>query len=164
MSVKLTIKDKGYKKLMKRLGAKGVSLTVGIHEKDNIAYERGQGASATTANIGSFHEYGTQKMPKRPWLEPVIKAGRDRYLRSVALIEQAYLLDKISDVQRKTMIGVVGEKIVSDIITHIKKGDFAPLAQSTINARLNEDKASITILIDTAQMVQSIGHEVHDKK
>jgi len=162
MTARLTVKDKGYKALIKRLSYPPVSLTVGIHDEDNEVYDRGTGMEATTAMIGTFHEYGTVDMPPRPWLTPVVEAGWERYLTSVSLVEQAFVMGKLSAAERKMKLGVVGEKIVSDIIKHIKKQDFEPLAESTIMARKNE--GSITILIDSGQFWQSIGYEIKDSK
>ena len=101
-------------------------------------------------------------MPDRPWLTPVVEDGKDRYLKSVSLVEQAFVMGKLSKAERKMRLGVVGEKIVSDIIKHIMKQDFTPLAESTKEARKNENKDSITILVDTGQFMNSIAYEVND--
>jgi len=162
MASKLHVKDKGLKALLKRLEQPPVSLTVGVHEKDNEPYERGVGQEATTANIASFHEYGTEKMPARPWLGPVVQKNRDRYLDSIALVEQAFLMGKLSKNQRYMKLSLIGEKITSDVLNHIDQAKFAPLAESTIMARRNRDKGSIKILQDTGQFIQSISYEVKD--
>lgn len=162
MKNKLTVKDKGMKKLLKSLEQPKPSITVGIHERDNAVYERGTGQEATTANVGSFHEYGTVKMPARPWLRPPVLAGKDRYLASIALVEQAFQVGKISKAERKVKLSLIAEKITSDVIKYLKTAKFAPLAESTIQARRNRDESSIQILQDTGQMVQSIGYEVHE--
>lgn len=160
---KLKDTDKGFVKLMDRLEKTNEPvLSVGIHAKDNTPYERGSGQEATTAQIGSFHEYGTRKMPARPWLDPIIKKNQAKYLKSLGLVQQAFILGRIGVAQRKAGLGLVGEKISSDLVEGIRNGDFAPLAESTIEARRNRDASGIKILIDTGQMIQSISYEVHE--
>lgn len=155
--------DKGFVKLMNRLETENEPvLSVGIHAKDNTPYERGTGQEATTAQIGAFHESGTRKMPARPWLNPVIAKNQAKYLKSIGLVQQAFILGLITPAQRRAKLGLVGESITSDLVEGIRNGKFIALAPSTVRARRNRGADGITILIDTGQMVQSISYEVHE--
>lgn len=58
-------KDTGLKALLARCKASKLAITVGVHEAEGAsAYEGG----ATVADVATWNEYGTERIPARPFL------------------------------------------------------------------------------------------------
>jgi len=161
--------DKGFKRLMHELSRIGdPSITIGIHDKDNKPYERGQGTAATTAQIGTFHEFGTldrfedsspatggkRGVPQRSFLRSTMDENQDKHADLMARAT-GKILDGALPV--KVALGLVGAKVAADVQKKIKSGIKPALTQQTI-----EEKGSSKPLIDTGQLRQSISYEVEE--
>ena len=67
MTLELSDKHARLDALRKMLAqAKGLSITVGVHDAEGSASH--QSTSATVADIASFHEFGTNRIPARSFL------------------------------------------------------------------------------------------------
>lgn len=138
--------DKGYKALMKRvLGASNLVLTVGI--QDEKATEPHAQSGLTNAELGTIHEFGAKNVPERSF----IRATVDDKKQYVDVIRQLALLVVDGKANVPQALGILGEKVVSDIRTKIENKIPPPLDKKTI-AR----KGSSTPLIDTGQLKNSI--------
>lgn len=163
-------KDTGYKQALAaitELAAGDPHVTIGVHGKDNDPYRRGQGAPVTTAQIATFHEFGTldrfedpspagdgrQGVPQRSFLRSTADEKRREYSALIArgigrVIDGTMALDRA--------LGIVGAKAVGDVQNKIASGIEPPLTEETI-----ERKGSSKPLIDTGQLRQAIDWETH---
>jgi hypothetical protein len=117
------------------------SITVGVHRKDNKAYENG----STTAEVGFYQEFGTAKMPARMWLR-IFKFLTEEKKKLFDLIKNEI---SENDKAEKTL-NVVGGYQQFRIKSRIMANEVTP----------KTEKDGVT-LIDTGQLVESIDYEVH---
>lgn len=157
-----------FPQLLARLRA--VTLTVGIH-----ATERDEGGGPM-AVIAGVHEFGSARVPARPFMRPTVWTKRDKY--------RARLRGAIKKAVRGTGtlradLAVIGEGIVSDMQRTIRaQGEpadsFAPLSDETVAARderrvasnkgrlgkrrknANDRWVGHKALIDTGRLINSI--------
>lgn len=119
------------------------------------------------AAVAQYNEFGTSRIPPRPFMRNAISEHSHEWgkLLGAAL--------KMTDGDVDKALDVTAEKIVLQIQDSIREGAFAPLVQSTIDARLRPEKragrlktvnmeTAVKPLIDTGHMLDSVGYEVSD--
>lgn len=127
------------KKRLKSLDKR--SITVGVHKKDNKAYENG----STTAEVGFWQEFGTSVLPARMWLR-IFKFLTEEKKKLFNLIVKEI---SENDNPKKTL-NVIGGYQQFRIKSRIMANEVTP----------KTEKDGIT-LIDTGKLVESIDYEVH---
>jgi hypothetical protein len=151
MTLELSDKHARLDALRKMLAqAKGLSITVGVHDAEGGASH--QSTSATVADIASFHEFGTNRIPARSFLRAWFDENKAKNLDILQKLGRAVLQGKL-DV--RTGLDLAGLRFVGDIQRRIKAHIAPPLNEATI-AR----KRSSTPLIDTGQLWSSIRHRI----
>lgn len=119
------------------------SITTGIHKKDNETYP---GSDVTTAEVGSYQEFGTSKLPPRMWLR--IFKFVTKYKRELSsIIATAFNENKNANGVLVDIGGYQKERIKERIL------------DDTVRPKSN-NVTGIT-LVDTGQLVKSIDYEVH---
>lgn len=103
--------------------------------------------------VAAFNEFGTTKMPPRPFFRTMILEKSPNWGKSLGNIARA----QNYDVART--LALMGEGIGGQLQQSIVKYSAVPLADSTV-AR----KGFAKQLIDTANMVNSVGYEVNDSE
>ena len=104
-------------------------------------------------DVATWNEYGTSRIPKRPFMRIAEMQNRDKWFRLSEKVARN-VLQGAMDVNQS--LELIGNKIVGDIREVI--GDrtlLVPNAPSTIR-----QKGSDAPLIDTGQLRQSISFEV----
>jgi hypothetical protein len=145
--------------------AKGAwSVRVGLPDDENEAAHRLSESTRkklaqrgfktiSLAELGAILEFGTARIPPRPFLSNGLKLGKDK-LREVSKAMLTQIVQgKRSIVDGLNVLGAVAAGIVQKNIA--QAGAFAPNAQSTIDM-----KGSSKPLIDTGQLRQSISWAV----
>ena len=102
------------------------------------------------ADLGAFHEFGTVKMPARPWLTLGVAAAEPRELMRTATLD--VMNGKRTAEQALERVGLGAQSAIQKTIT---KGIEPPLAASTIKA-----KGSKKQLIDTGRLRAAITYDV----
>ena len=168
MSGEVIDDDRDYRDVLRNLAGlvDDPGITIGIHGEDNDPYERGQGEPVTTAQIGSFHEFGTldryedsspaggggQGVPQRSFLRSTMDDNRTKYSGMISKVV-GRAIDGSMSIDRG--LGLVGAKASADVQRKIQSNIPPPLTQTTIDR-----KKSSTALIDTGQLVQAISWQV----
>lgn len=149
--------DRGYRKLFQRaLKNDPHVVTIGVQGEDASTDHGG----ISNARLAGVHEFGAQidtgraivNIPERSFLRSTITEHRATYTEIARKLAQRVLAGAF-DIP--TALGLLGEKISSDVKRKIEKGIDPPNAASTI-AR----KGSNVPLIDTAQMKNAITYQV----
>lgn len=163
---KATVSDKdfGFKKIMaevKKMEQKPF-VKVGVQGADAAATKQVRNADGTitavngitVVEIANFHEYGLG-VPERSFIRATLDENRQKY---VAMVND--LTNEIWSGRLQTFpaLGILGQKIVSDMKLRITNGIPPPLAQATI-----DKKKSSKPLIDTGQLWQSITYVIEEK-
>jgi len=146
MAVKYVMdKDLGMKKIMAEFEkANKTELIVGVLEGSK------NGEGFNIAEYAAANEYGTDKIPSRPFMRTAFDENKPGYIRYMnKMVKQ---IGQVAFAQMVTTLGLKAEKDIQQTITG---RDFLPkLADSTIKAK----KGSSKTLVDSSAMVNSIKH------
>lgn len=146
---KVTVKDRGYDALMKRMAKQAKStLTVGIHEAEGSEDHEG----ATVAEVMGFHEFGLG-VPQRSWLGAWFDENESENQERMRKIGEAVLKGTIaSSAQALERLGLFA---VGSIQQRMANGIAPALAPATIKA-----KGGSVPLIDSGLGRSSITHKI----
>lgn len=154
--MRTTLSTQGLKQLRAQVGRSSMILTIGVHEGATADVDDGNlKRSVPIAPYAAANEFGTTKIPKRPFLENTMNANSkawDRYLAKE-------LKRRKMDIQGA--LSALGNVAVGDVRATIKEGNFAPLKQKTIEAKERKGRPEPkAILIDTGSLIKSIAYKV----
>lgn len=145
--------DHGYQKLrreidkMRRAGTPHVA--VGFPAEVSAAYQDG----TTVTDVALFNEFGTERIPERPFLRTAADATVEKRTRMTGELLTMITTGKMTLSQALSRMGVYMVSVIQKSITDLRTPPNAP---STI-AR----KKSSNPLIDTGQMRQSVTFKKH---
>lgn len=105
--------------------------------------------SMPTATVAAIQEWGSARIPSRPFFRDMIRDNSYRWGPNVATAL------RINDYDATQALTLMGVEIKEELQDSIRSGNFAPLAESTI-ARKGFDKP----LIDTSHMINSVDYRV----
>ena len=154
--LRTTLSTQGLKQLRAQVGRSSRILTIGVHEGATADVDDGNiKRSVPIAPYAAANEFGTTKIPKRPFLENTMK----RYGKAWEKFLVAQLQRRNNDV--KGALNAVGNAAVRDVIATIKEGNFEPLKPRTIEAKRRKGRTEPeAILQDTESLIKSIAHKV----
>lgn len=104
------------------------------------------------AEIASYNEYGTDKIPPRPFLRNTVAQNKAKWRK----IAKDYLFK--TNFNTELTLNVVGEVMKDDIVNSIRNFDTPPNAKSTI-----AKKGFDAPLRETGLLLQSIDYELVEK-
>lgn len=143
-------KDNGSAKVISA-SKKAAKIEVGVLGPK--AHSKHRGSEVTTADVAGFQEFGTETIPKRPfvsgWFDAVGKAGLPAILKDAA---KKFLAGQIDGPKYVKLLGNYG---VGGIQKLISAGIKPALAESTIKR-----KGSSKPLIDTGVLRASVSFRV----
>lgn len=148
--VKVESKVKWNKGVAERLmaAARLNSVSAGIPE--GLNYPNGQ----TVAAVALRQEFGTAKIPPRPFLRPCVDQRGKAWADHVCQV----ILKCNGREELKEMWNGVGEQMVRDIKGSIDRVSDPPLSPFTVKRRAAKGNPSTKPLIDTGKMRESIGY------
>lgn len=129
---------------------RAVGITIGFHADKAT---RDDGDKATNAQVAAAHEFGTDSIPRRPFLAPAMEEGQAVLGDLQATTVAAVLAGEMT---AERAAGIVGEAAVALVKAKITSNIPPVLEQATIDA-----KGSSKTLVDTAQMLNAVSFEVH---
>lgn len=134
---------------IERLSQKHV--VVGIPESKNARND-----GTTNATIAAVHEYGSpdKGIPERSFFRASFAENSEKYKTISARDFEKVLKGELTP---KVALERLGSVAAGDVKAYIRKGQFTPLKQETINR-----KGSSAPLIDTGEMSKAITFEVRD--
>jgi hypothetical protein len=156
MSKTVQIKDidRGYRDLMRRLDRAArlkPEVVVGVLGDDaGKSYTDGT-TEATVGDIAFWHELGLGT-PRRSWLRDWYDEQLPKNKKAIRALAIKVLKGEMDE---RKALEVFGIKAVSGIRKRIRSGIAPPLSEATVARR-----GPGVPLIDTAQFIQSITHEV----
>ena len=146
MAVKYVMdKDLGMRNIMAEFrNAHKAELVVGVLEGSKNA------EGFNIAEYAAANEFGTDKIPSRPFMRTAFDENKPGYIRYMEKI-----VKQMGQEAFARMVTTLGLKAEKDIQKTITGRDFLPkLADSTIKAK----KGSSKTLVDSSAMVNSIKH------
>lgn len=153
---KITIDLSGLEELRRQIGA-GYYTRVGIlgSKTDRTSDD---GGTATNAEIGVMMEFGTEDIPPRSWLRFPIEYKMKELVQFMASASVRLKIEKNDIIGVFKLIGLKAEAIIQSAFASRGFGQWAPLQQSTIDA-----KGSNVPLIDTSQLRRAVSSDVVKK-
>lgn len=131
---------------------KGYKARVGILGSD---INRKNAEGITNSEIGVIHEFGNEKMPIRSFLRMPIETHKKEIIKSIGGKKIQDAFEKKDYVK---MFHLIGQKARSIVLQAFKTGGFGKWQD--ISEATKEAKGSSAILIDTAQLKNSISEDV----
>jgi hypothetical protein len=151
MAAKVTLKDKGLRKLRRELErAAERCVVIGVGEGANAVYPDG----TTVQEVAIWNHFGTANIPARPFISATIEQERSGIRTLQLRLAKGLYLGKVTLDQA---LEFIGQDVKNRIVTKINDFFPPPNAPSTIAA-----KKSSQPLVDTKQMVGSIDYEIRD--
>ena len=130
----------------------GLTITVGI-QGTPATTASGEATPAELVAIATANEFGTERIPPRPFLRTSLKRNRRKWTTG---LDKAVSQMAAGDVSAARLtIRRVGVVMVGDTQATLRSGPWIPNAASTI-ARKGSDQP----LVDKGQLVQSIRSQV----
>lgn len=127
----ITVKDNraGWDALLQRVNTlRGASLTVGIHG-DDAAREDG----GNNVLIGAVHEFGTDKVPARPFLRPGVAMAASEIGAEAATGLRAVVAGTSSPMK---VLSRMGNLAIAGVYRRIDSNINPPLSKATIEKRI----------------------------
>lgn len=147
--------DHGWKHIKEELKKmKGAYVKVGVLEdagEEKRESTKGGSTSVKIVDVATFNEFGTSRIPPRPFMAQSFDLNREGVLQFVDRLKAKIL--KGSTV--KASLEELGVFFTGKVKEQIAKGEFAPNAPTTIKI-----KGSDHPLIDKGQLKNSIAHKV----
>ena len=146
MAIKYVMdKDLGMRKIMLEFrSANKAELIVGVLEGSKNT------EGANIAEYATYNEYGTDKIPERPFMRTSFDENKPKYIRAMEKIAK-----EIGQLTFARMVSVLGHTVENDIQKTITGRNFLPkLSDYTIKKK----KGSTKTLVDTGAMLNSIKH------
>lgn len=164
----VTRNQKGLEDLKKRLAkleAERSAVIVGLLGDSKKNKRPTDDGRLTNAALGIIHEFGTSRIPARPFLRPTVNANADRYQRILAeIVKRA--LESGKDPKRE--LGLLGQAAVADIRATITQGPPIPPPNAPATLTRKERKrrrgstGQVRTLVDTGRMVGALTYKVLD--
>jgi len=136
----------GLKALKNRKIKVGILQGLGEHPK---------GDGETFAEIAFWNEFGTSRIPPRPFMRNTFREQREAYTKLVKLVIQRLVTFKETERSAATKMGL---KVQSDIQRTITNLSTPPNAPSTVRKK----RGKANPLIDSGKLRQAISFEVID--
>jgi hypothetical protein len=154
MTGRVTDRDRGYKKLLKRLTPKPSDVTVGVHEADGAAQHGND--EQTIVEIASYHEFGgpNNNPPRRSFIRDWADENSEKHKAMLKKLAAGVIAGKLESVDQA--LELFGVRAVGEVQQRIAQGIEPPLKDATI-----QRKGSSVPLIDTGQLRSSIVHKVN---
>lgn len=128
-----------------------LTIKVGV-QGDEAAKQYGDEKDVTVGDVAVYNEYGTGRIPARPFMRETIEQT-DNWAAESAKVHNAV----IDGIDPYVAAELLGQQAASDVQNTIYDGDFVPNSPSTI-----KKKGSSKPLIDTTQLVGSITYTVEE--
>jgi hypothetical protein len=154
---KVTKKSPFYKWLESK-SKKTSEVKIGVLSAEFGKGHNGAEGTATVGDIAIIHEFGTDRIPERSFIRKAAIEFELEWRKFAKLYITKFISGQIDE---RTLYGIMGLKIQSDIKKRMTEGLEPPLSPVTIEIRRQKrGVASTKPLIDTAQLLNSIDFQV----
>lgn len=124
----------------------------------HVGFQRGKGVyenGADVADVAMYNEFGTSKIPARPFMEQSFKRHEQEYVEECENIFNAMIKGQKTD----ALIRKFGKKVKQDIVDEIELGQFVPNAPKTV-AKKGFNKP----LFETGLLEMSVSYYTEKRK
>lgn len=156
MGVKVELTTAGLRQLRAKYGKDSHVLTIGVHKgATNDVDDGNTKKSIPIAPYAAANEYGTSRIPARPFLRNTMKEHGERWRQYLAV----QIPRRDGDI--KKALKDVGNVARGDVQATISAGDFEPLSPKTVANKMRKGRPRPeAILIDTGSLIKAIAYKV----
>lgn len=152
--VKVTTKDRGYRKFIRDLKNSGRWVVdVGVVGPEASATREG---GVTNAELASYHEFG-RGVPERSFIRSTVDKEQSRIRQMQRRLARGVLQRKVTELRA---LEILGMQIASDIKGTIESNIPPEIKESTKRRRKGGADVSHVALIDTGQMKNAVTFDV----
>ncbi len=152
MSVKISDRDNGYRKVLTNVRSSQGAVRVGVTDAPHEGREDG----LTVDQVGAFHEFGLGNNPQRSFLRAWVDSNQPGIKQSLRYWTTETLYGRIG---WKDAMSRFGEYCVKGVRQRIMTNIPPPLTSETVARKGGNDVA----LVDTEQLINGIIYDVHQK-
>jgi len=109
------------------------------------------------AQVAAFNEYGTTRMPPRPFMRPTIEAQREQWREQTAHLAKLVVEGKLTQEQAMELLA---DAASVDVVKSIKAVSEPAHAASTTANRRRRGVEHDDLLRDTGTMIDNLRHSV----
>jgi hypothetical protein len=149
MTVNISDRDRGFKRLLKRLTPKQSDVTVGIHEGEG-SESHGDGGD-TVVEVAAYHEFGgpENNPPRRSFIRDWVDENEQQHKVILRKLTEGVVAGRVPSVD--VALEQFGALAVGQVQARIAGGIAPALAESTVKR-----KGSSVPLIDSGQLRSSV--------
>lgn len=157
---KVIDKDRGWKKIaaeLKKASQKPYVKVGFVGESGGATHKE---STLTVAGVAAIHEYGApeQNIPERSFIRGTIEAHSQELQGFIDQQRKSVLFQKLNVKEALGRLGLFTIALIKNRI--VKEHIPPPLKESTIAAKTRDGKTGEVPLVDTAQTLNSIRHQV----
>jgi hypothetical protein len=142
---------------LKRIDSDRPIVKVGLLAGSSAKREDG----LSNPELGVIHEFGTSRIPARPFLRPAIRKHADEYTRAL----EGVLKRALNGEDYERGLKLIGQKASADVKNFVTRGPAIPPPNAPATLARKEakrrpgSKGAVRTLVDTGRMVGSISYE-----
>lgn len=149
----------GFSRVAKKLNTMGnLALWIGIVDGSTYSGEGNTPAGTPVGRIAAYQEYGTKRIPKRPFLKPTAKARGKLWTKRIGRLLKG---TGLGEQPLRSAYELVGQEAAKDVQVTIEKMTEPALAEATVKAKKRRGKQNPEkLLVDTGTMEEAIRHRI----
>lgn len=148
---------KNLDKFLKALKGKLPTIRVGILGEKSARSSNGAAGGPTNAEVGSFHEFGTTKLPVRSFLRVPLMEQFPKRLKSSGAFDKAVLAEVIATKSVVPWLKKVAILAEGTVLDAFDSGDFGKWPPSDFRYKENAQT-----LVETQQLRNSITSDIQE--
>lgn len=117
-----------------------------------------EGSKTTVAQYATYNEFGTTRIPPRPFLRPAMEERREEWTEAVASSMSSSL--KGGQFNNRSVLEVIGKNAVKDVQLRILSNTPPPNAPSTVARKKAKGISPIRTLVETGLMHDSVEFKI----
>lgn len=119
-----------------------------------------EGSKTTVAQYASYNEFGTTKIPPRPFLRPTLAERQEEWTEAVKGSASASL--KSGQFNNRSILELIGEGAVKDVKAKIMSNVPPPNAPATVARKKAKGIEPIRTLYETGLMHASVEYKIEE--
>ena len=119
-----------------------------------------EGSKTTVAQYAAYNEFGTTKIPPRPFLRPTMEERQEEWTEAVKGSVSSSL--KGGQFNNRSILELIGEGAVKDVKARIMSNVPPPNAPSTVARKKAKGIEPIRTLVETGLMHASVAYKIEE--
>jgi HK97 gp10 family phage protein len=119
-----------------------------------------EGSKTTVAQYAAYNEFGTTKIPPRPFLRPTMEERQEEWTEAIKGSVSSSL--KSGQFNNRSILELIGEGAVKDVKARIMSNVPPPNAPSTVARKKAKGIEPIRTLVETGLMHASVEYKIEE--